>query len=123
MRPGPKPRLDETRYIPRTEEQEHQLFSALVDAGTGPHQALNIVHTLAVLEDLPRPLSNKVTSNLVLYRKRLATIGPPPWERETAPRGPRLRLSALVGATPTGAIGGYVTLSERRVGVVQLAAA
>jgi len=82
MRPGPKPSVDETRFIPRTPEQEEMLLASLIDAQTGVVKAINIVNTLRDLDKYPRPLSNKLTTSLVSYRRRLQKLGAPPWEQD-----------------------------------------
>lgn len=112
VRPGPKPRLDETRFIPANEEQERQLIAALIATGTGRTQAVNIATTLGSLPRRTR-LDNATSANLSLYRKRLAVLVTPPWEWEDPPR-PSLRLSVLLGgASPTGAIGGQFNSARR----------
>jgi len=111
-RPGRKPLLDESRFIPCDEEQERQLLSALLDTGTGPTQAVNIVRTLASLPGRDH-LDNATSASLSLYRRRLREVGIPPWEQDDPPR-PSVRLSALLeGAGLTGADGGELE-SRRR---------
>lgn len=104
VRPGPKPHLDETRFIPRTPDQEEQLLIALLNTGTGPTQARNIVRELGRLDNV-EVLGNNLSVRLSRYRDRLEAVGTPPWEGP-GPR-PKLRLSVLMGgAASTGAIGG-----------------
>lgn len=78
-RTGPKPAIDVTRFRPSNRDQQDHLFVALVDAGTGPITAFNIVRTLVGLPESGWP--NALRANLSRYRKELAKLDGPPWER------------------------------------------
>lgn len=117
MRPGPKPCVDESWWVPASDDQAEQLFVALVRDGVRSDVAARIVGDLSALPRTSVRDAN-LRNRLRRYRPRLASLGPPPWETVDPP--PSLRLSVLMGRKPTGAIGGWVKRRSLPAPIVRL---
>ncbi len=103
MRTGPKPLVDEYRYVPATLEEADQLYEAIERRG----YSLAICRAVTAwcirlrhVDDRADDRSSDVQRRD--YRKVLASIGAPPWESQRE-------------AQPSGAIGGYINSRARRI--------
>lgn len=82
-RPGPRPIVDERRFIPGTRDQARQLYESLVQVGVPEHTARSMVGTLMTLPDR---YNNALHARVSRYRADLAKVGIPPWEGDRATR-------------------------------------
>lgn len=80
MTSGPRPLVDERRYVPPDLAAARELYRELLRTGTPISQARGIVAWLVTLPEQRRddPCTDTVRRN---YRRRLAALGSPPWER------------------------------------------
>lgn len=82
---GPAPLIDEMDYVPRNLRQVRQIRNALIEtAGSSRHEAACLVdwlvHRESEASDGPQSPSEMVRASN--YRKILARLDGPPWDRE-----------------------------------------
>lgn len=82
--PGPKPIIDEWHFVPDSIEQARELYRVMVDAGTAPPRARQIVAWLIVMTpDRDNDVASPTTRRD--FRRALAELGAPPWELAEEP--------------------------------------
>ena len=78
-RPGPKPLVDERRFVPSSPEQAAQLREALELVGADRGVRHRVVHWLEECGFAPRLADYRSDATRSNYRKWLAKLGEPPW--------------------------------------------
>ena len=81
---GPAPMLDFLDYVPRDDKERLQLVRSLVGSGVAPGPAWNLMELLERLGktgDDGLGSSNSAYVQRSRYRRMLARLGEPPWDR------------------------------------------